>query len=69
MMKQSNVCLVLILCTVPFLKTCCASAFAWERGRLARPGKGLTALHRRRRASGQDGRAPRDCTSSSVEMQ
>jgi WD40 repeat protein len=41
---------------VHFLKTCCASAFAWERGRLARSG------------SGQDGRAPRDCTSSSVEM-
>jgi hypothetical protein len=44
------------------------SVASWERGRLARPGKGLTALRRHSRASSQDGRAPRDCPSSSVEI-
>jgi hypothetical protein len=39
-----------------FLKSCCARAFSRERRRLARLG------------SGQDGRTPRDCTSSSGEM-
>ena len=41
---------------VHFLKTGCARVFSWELRRLARPG------------SSQDGRAPRNCTSSSVEM-